>query len=336
MKIAKSLLLCAALFCLSSDFQANAKNIRPLAFLQRKKASDTTKIEPAKTPYEKFINKKEIKKAEGFATIYRSGESILLEIPDSLIGRRVIFSNVITDCTSPDVIVGTDISENTVYEIAETDSMSGVYLYDVDTNWNYNYFYFDEGANIVVDKNDDGTYNFSFHGKAALYVYDDNYNLVKSGSSFDYEYSYTHVAVKVDTQSSLKPCPDGDVEFKTVMSSQYVGLWWGKAYQEKYGADANVFTFGFSSVNGTYTAYLTVVDDNNWTWTGNFGSTSLYCNTPFADGTYNFSKTPAKMTLVPCAYSYVQNGYSGTKCPITGGYIMLRIMNSKYIEKKVV
>lgn len=123
MKIAKSLLLCAALFCLSSDFQANAKNILPLAFLQRKKASDTAKIEPAKTPYEKFINKKEIKKAEGFATIYRSGESILLEIPDSLIGRRVIFSNVITDCTSPDVIVGTDISENTVYEIAETDSM---------------------------------------------------------------------------------------------------------------------------------------------------------------------------------------------------------------------
>jgi hypothetical protein len=206
---------------------------------------------------------------------------------------------------------------------AQSNTMSSVYLYDVDTNWNYNYFYFDEGANVVVDKNDDGTYNFSFHGKAALYVYDDNYNLVKSGSSFDYEYSYTHVAVTVDTQSSLKPCPDGDVEFKTVMSSQYVGLWWGKAYKETYGTDANVFTFGFSNVNGIYTAYLTVVDDNNWTWTGNFGSTSLYCNTPFAEGTYNFSRTPAKMTLVPCAYSYVQNGYSGTKCPITGGYIML-------------
>lgn len=206
---------------------------------------------------------------------------------------------------------------------AQSNTMSDVYMYDTDADGNSNYYHFGEGAKVIVEKNADGSYNFSFHGTAALYTYDENYNLVKTGNDFNYDYTYPDVKLTVDTESSLVPHPDGDVAFSTVMQSQYVGLWWGKAYKDKYNCDASVFTIGFNYVNGDYTVYLTLVEDSTWTWTGNFGNKSQYCSTPFATGMYSFSKAPVKMNVVPCSYSYISNGYSGTKCAISGGNIVL-------------
>ena len=116
----KKTFISLALFCLIGAPLASAAEA---GIFNRRRKADTAKVEPKKTPYQKFIGKKDLKKAEGFATIYRSGEKFYLEIPDSLVGRRIIFSNVIADCSDPRIILGTDISENTVYEIAETDSM---------------------------------------------------------------------------------------------------------------------------------------------------------------------------------------------------------------------
>ena len=66
------------------------------AFQLFRKKTTKEKINPQKkTPYLKFLEKKNLKSANGLITIYKDNKDIWLEIPDSLIGRRVIICNQI-------------------------------------------------------------------------------------------------------------------------------------------------------------------------------------------------------------------------------------------------
>ncbi|MBO4465348.1 MAG: zinc-dependent metalloprotease [Bacteroidales bacterium] len=78
---------------------------------------------PKKSKYDKFLEKKGLKSAEGFLKIYRDGKDILLEIPDSLIGREVILSTWLEDASEPTMTIGVEVSSCQVFQICKEDSV---------------------------------------------------------------------------------------------------------------------------------------------------------------------------------------------------------------------
>lgn len=115
--MSRILLLLLAII-LSAPF-SDGSSARP-----RKNRKDTAAV-PAvsKSPYEKFISGRNIVKESGFVTVYRDGDDIWLEIPDSVLGRRIILSTMVRKSSSRDLASGIDVSSNPVYRIEKTDSL---------------------------------------------------------------------------------------------------------------------------------------------------------------------------------------------------------------------
>ena len=76
-----------------------------------------------KTAYEKFISKKGTETVEGFLKVYRNGEDVWFEIPDSLVGKKLIQSSILENSASLEMSVGMEVSDNVIYQIAKTDSL---------------------------------------------------------------------------------------------------------------------------------------------------------------------------------------------------------------------
>ena len=91
----------------------------------RKKAPEVQKTAPApkKTPYQKFVGKKGTEVDSSFVKIYRQDEHIFLEVPEDLMGKRVLLSTVVRSCPDMSVREGADLSTGPVYRIARTDSL---------------------------------------------------------------------------------------------------------------------------------------------------------------------------------------------------------------------
>ena len=116
--ILSCILVAVVLLTLPQDMSAKKK-------ARKGKKAETEAPAPAKkkTPYEKFISKKGTETAEGFLKIYRNGEDVWFEIPDSLIGRKLIQSSILESSASLEMSAGMEVSDNTIYQIAKTDSL---------------------------------------------------------------------------------------------------------------------------------------------------------------------------------------------------------------------
>lgn len=189
-----------------------------------------------------------------------------------------------------------------------------------------------EGSKIVVTKNTDGTYNFAVDFKLHNWCWDEEYNRVDI-SDFDYAAEFKNIEIGEVPAGGMNPTPDADAVFSTVMSSQYVGLWWG----DKWETGGSAFTIGFSgaAVNSVYEIYLTINQSVPYNFDPTFGG--RYSQVPLETGVYTFSKTPAagERSLVPVlygsnSYCYVMNSYTGSKMPITGGSITLNADTIEY------
>ena len=77
----------------------------------------------ADTPYQKFRATKGMEERSSFVNIFRQKDKLLLEVPDSLIGRRVMVSSYIRSTSDPSVPVGKDISASQAFKIGRTDSL---------------------------------------------------------------------------------------------------------------------------------------------------------------------------------------------------------------------
>ena len=77
----------------------------------------------AQTPYEKFRSGKNLESESSFLTVYKQKEKLFLEIPDSVMGRRVLVNSIIRSTSNPSVPVGTDISSSRAYKVDRTDSL---------------------------------------------------------------------------------------------------------------------------------------------------------------------------------------------------------------------
>ncbi len=109
------------LACVFSWQDASARKVRA-----RKGKADTAAVAAPKkkTPYEKFVTKKGLQSSEGFMTIYRSGKDIWLEVPDSIVGRKVLLTSILHGSGSPVLPKGMDVSPSSaVYQVAVRDSM---------------------------------------------------------------------------------------------------------------------------------------------------------------------------------------------------------------------
>ena len=112
------ILLCALTLLPAGEVQA-----RWNPFRKKTPAVQKTAPAPKKTPYEKFLGKKGTAVDSSFVKIYRQDEHIFLEIPENLMGRRVLLSTVVRSCPDLTIREGADLSTSPVYRIARTDSL---------------------------------------------------------------------------------------------------------------------------------------------------------------------------------------------------------------------
>ena len=77
----------------------------------------------AGSSYEKFRSGKGLEESSSFITIYSKKEKLFLEIPDSVMGRRVLVNSFIRTSSNLSVTPGIDISASCAYRIDRTDSL---------------------------------------------------------------------------------------------------------------------------------------------------------------------------------------------------------------------
>ena len=204
--------------------------------------------------------------------------------------------------------------------LAEAGSLVHSYANDAD----YNNMEMLEGSKITISKNSDGTYNFLLALKYNQWTYDDDWNTVVINEGFDYNAEIKNVEIGSIDANTNPPVPDGDLEFTSAMSTQYMGMLYG----DVFNTGGAVYTMGFTTVNGMHTVYLTLHQPTEYVYEKNFNN--RYCSNPLEEGTFVFSREPkaGEKALLPVykgktVYTYVQNGYSGTKFTITGGSVTI-------------
>ena len=192
---------------------------------------------------------------------------------------------------------------------------------------------------LSISKNENGNYDITFSfeaGKALIYerdengdkIYDEDYNYVvkESVEIPAFEKSFSDVVIPIENVSeNLRPCPDTDDVFTSVMTTQHI--YFGKPYVDA-GVDGNLYVISFASVNGVYTVNIPFVDDGSWVFEGN-GQRPDLCVTPFTPGTYTVERgyTPKNNCI---AYlktgnyaATVRNSYTGSYYRISKGSVTI-------------
>ncbi len=177
---------------------------------------------------------------------------------------------------------------------------------------------------LIISKNEDGTYCFTFKGDFVLTRYDDATYELDPTTAVNFSYDGTFESVYLpEFETGLQPSPDDvDVVFNETFNSKYPAFYYGKAFDESN----DVFYFGFTSVNNSYAVNLAVNVKGDYVFEVNYGK--YYCSTPFNVGTFTYSATAGDNTLIPLKQSsaprlYIQNSYTGSIYFITGGSITL-------------
>ncbi len=236
-------------------------------------------------------------------TLYsEAGDPASLEIPEG--------TYTFTD-------VELDYSKN-----GNSDFEPGTFTISMNTSDQIFYKVLNKDATLTLTKNEDGTYKFDLRAKIGDgYYFDADYNQVNVDGTYDYHAAWDNVVIP-EAEEGVKPYPDVDTEFKTVMTTQVV--WVGTPISDK-----NLFFVSFSSVDWNFTAnFALCVDKEAWEFVPMEGRTS-YTEEPVPDGVYKFSKTPGNKTLIPVtrgatAYYSIANSWTGTTSLLTGGTLELK------------
>lgn len=181
-----------------------------------------------------------------------------------------------------------------------------------DTEYNYITPY---AGYLCIDQNEDGTYNFEIDLKG---------NLEGTGD-IRFAQSINNVAIDVDSESRLRPCPDQDTEFTTFMNC--TGIYFGQPYAEI--PNSSVLLMSYSYLNGNYTVNLPLVENGTWEFSGN-GASASYCIDPVPAGTYTFANTTtptansiANLKKTATYSQYILSDYTGTRLYINGGSVTI-------------
>lgn len=121
MKLKRFILLALAL-----SLVLPVRAARPARPAKGKKGEKTEAAAPApkKSPYEKFLAKKGLKKSEdGPIRLYLDGKKFMAEVPDSLMGRKLLLSTSLRKSSSPWFIAGDNVSPQRVFVLHKTDSL---------------------------------------------------------------------------------------------------------------------------------------------------------------------------------------------------------------------
>lgn len=76
-----------------------------------------------KSAYDKFLSKKGLVSEGSVLKIYKNNKEIWLEIPDSLLGRKVLVSTYLLENSSAWITPGVKVSSDNVYILGKTDSL---------------------------------------------------------------------------------------------------------------------------------------------------------------------------------------------------------------------
>lgn len=106
-----------------SSASANA-GVWPFSGRKASKAAEQPKDTAVKpSAYQKFVKKKGLKKESAFVNLYTDGKDVWLEMPDSIIGRKVLITTILKDSSDPWIEVGQKVSPNRTLEVSRTDSL---------------------------------------------------------------------------------------------------------------------------------------------------------------------------------------------------------------------
>lgn len=234
------------------------------------------------------------------------------------------------DITGEELPVGTftlaepETLTNTGYSSGTLNAQTGTF-YDFTANdADQNKCELLDGATITVEKNDDGTYDFTLKGSFRHYSveYDENYNeIITELGEFDYNATYSNIAVSIDVTTASKPTPDEDHEFTSMgFNPSYSGMYYGNNYDVE---NTHTFVINLPYVDNTYTVNLCLNIEGEWTFEANVAG--RYCNTPLPEAvcTYAATSDVTANSLVGNTSSYITNGYTGTKMYICGGSVKI-------------
>ena len=184
------------------------------------------------------------------------------------------------------------------------------YANDVDQNectWG-------EGSEIIITKNEDGTYNIEFT----------NTKVTSSVSgTFDYNVTFKNLAIGTVDRGS-EPKPDGDTEFTSFFNAS--GLW----YANRFNESGNAFVLSLNLID--YVVELSL--NANATYEFNNSPRPGYSTNPIPYATYTYSETASADNLILPAmyvmsdgsiglYATITNNYTGSKFVITGGTLTI-------------
>lgn len=90
----------------------------------RKKKEKTEAVSVKKTPYEEFLSKKGLVSARGSVSVFKDGDKVYIEFPDSLMGSELCLSSHILESSDVMLAEGINVSGKTTdFRIYRTDSL---------------------------------------------------------------------------------------------------------------------------------------------------------------------------------------------------------------------
>ena len=200
------------------------------------------------------------------------------------------------------------------YPYGITDAKPNTFYLESANDVDQNECTFEAGSQLIITKNEDGTYNFEFT----------NTKVTSSVSgTFDYNVTFKNLAIGTVDRGS-EPKPDGDTEFTSFFNAS--GLW----YANRFNESGNAFVLSLNLID--YVVDLSL--NANATYEFNNSPRPGYSTNPIPYATYTYSETASADNLILPAmyvltdgsiglYATITNNYTGSKFVITGGTLTI-------------
>lgn len=201
------------------------------------------------------------------------------------------------------------------YPYGITDAQPNTFYMESANDVDQNSCTFETGSQLIITKNEDGTYNFEFVNTKVT---------SEISGTFDYNVSFENMTLS-NVNMGPEPTPDGNTEFSTPSFLSINALYYADRF--KTGGSAFVVSFGL----GNYYVELTL--NANGSYEFNNDPRPGYSTNPIPVGTYTYSETASAANLILPGmyigadgvdiYGTVENSYTGSEFVVTGGTLIV-------------
>ncbi len=189
------------------------------------------------------------------------------------------------------------------YPYGITDAKPNTFYLESANDVDQNECTFEAGSQLIITKNEDGTYNFEFANTKVT---------SELSGTFDYNVSFNNMALG-SMNYGAEPAPDGDTVIPQPGFLNIQARWYGDYYE----TGGNVFQIGMTL--GTYT--VSYIINTVAEYTSNNTPRPGYSTTPIPSGTYTYDGTPSATDQL--LRGTISNSYTGSQFDIIGGSVTI-------------